>query len=256
MSILPQIPENYVIQSPQNIFNIISFVVLGVLFWQNQPLLSLKLLCPDVNQSSCFYQTPPLPLSLWMLFFTLAGVATSFVWQLLNYLGTKGSSKSKSSASTRYTSEVENTPRSSQTETKFTNTQPFARAKQPIERSSVETTTNVNPPSTHNFTKGSDWEDDRQHDDWDTEESTQENATKQPADKQIKDNKRPQFSKDSATTPSSDTAYSYKFRPANKNKDREVDRVYDANYRVIDPASRKNTNEPMETKPDDDEEWI
>ena len=229
---------------------------LSVLFWQNQELLSLKLLCPDVNQSSCLYQTLPLPLSLWMLLFTLVGVSTSLVWQLLNYLSAKGSSKSKFSASTRYDSEGENMPRSSQTATKSTKTQPSNQSKQPIDRSSVETKTKVNPQSTQNFTKGSDWEDDSRHEDWYTDESTPERTTKQPVNKQIKDNKRPQFSKDSTTTQSSNTSYSYKSRPANDNKEEEADRVYDANYRVIDPSSRKNPHEGMETKQDDDDEWI
>ena len=222
---------------------------LGVLFWQNQQLLSLKLLCPDVNQPSCLYQTLPLPLSLWMLLFTLAGVSTSLVWQLLNYLGSKGSRKSKSSASTRDVPKVENIPRSSQTEPKSTNTRSF-------DRSSVETKTKVNPSSTQNFTKGSDWEEDRRDDDWDTEKSTQTNTTKQSAGKQIKDNTGPQLSKDAPKTSSSDSSYSYKFRPTNKDKEQNIDRVYDANYRVIDPSSRTNTNKPIETQPEDDEEWI
>ena len=223
---------------------------LSVLFWQNQELLSLKLLCPDVNQS-CLYRTPQLPLAVWMLVFTSAGVITSLVLQLLNYLSTKGSNQSKSSASTSYYSDEENRPRNSQTKTKVTNPQPSEPLKQPISRSSVETKTKVNPPSSQNFTTRSDWEDDSRHDDWDKEESTKEKAPKQS-----KDNQRQNLSKDSATTPSSDTAYSYKFRPANKNKDREVERVYDANYRVIDSSSRKNVNEQVENQQDDDEEWI
>lgn len=223
---------------------------LSVLLWQNQELLSLKLLCPEVNQS-CLYRTPQLPLAVWMLVFTSAGVVTSLVLQLLNYLSTKGSNKSKSSASTSYYSDEENRPSSSQTKTKVTNPQPSDSSKQPMGRSSVETKTKVNPPSSQNFTARSDWEDDSRHDDWDTKESTQEKAPKQ-----AKENQRQNLSKDSATTPSSDTAYSYKFRPANKDKDREVERVYDANYRVIDPSSRKNVNEQVKNQQDDDEEWI
>ena len=227
---------------------------LSVLLWQNQELLALKLLCSDVNQS-CFYQTPQLPLALWMSVFTLAGVITSLIWQSLNYLSTKGSSQNRSSASTRYASEVENIPTSSQTTTKFTNTQPSNQSKQPLNRSSVETKTKDNSPST-NFTERSDWEEENRHDDWDTEESNQEKTTKQSASKQIKENKRQKLSKDSATTQSSDHTYSYKFPPNNQNKDQKVDRVYDANYRVIDPSPKINTHERIETSQDDDEEWI
>ena len=226
---------------------------LSVLVWQNQELLALKLLCSDVDRS-CFYQTPPLPLALWMSVFTVAGVITSLIWQSLNYLSTKGSSRNKSSAPNRYASEVENIPTSSQPKTKFTNTQPSSQSKQPLERSSVETKTKGNPPPT-NVTKGSDWEDENRHDDWDTEESTPDKTTKQSVSKQSEKNKRQKLSKDSATTQSSDTSYSYKFRPNNQNKDQKVDRVYDANYRVINPPPSTNTREQIETS-QDDEEWI
>ena len=57
--------------------------VLGVLFVQNQQPLSLKLLCPDIN-SSCLYQTPQLPLAIWIGLFLIGGVVTSLLWQLLN----------------------------------------------------------------------------------------------------------------------------------------------------------------------------
>ena len=80
-------------------------VFLSLFLWQNQDPLSLKLLCADVNQS-CFYQTPKLPLAIWMLIFTLIGMVTSLVWQSLNYLSIKSSSKSKSSASTSYFQEI------------------------------------------------------------------------------------------------------------------------------------------------------
>lgn len=222
---------------------------LSILFGQNRELLALRLLCPDVNQS-CLYQTPPLPLSLWMFAFILAGVVTSLVWQLLNYLSTKGFSKTKSSASTRYFSESENTPKNSQTETKSTNTQSTKRA-------SVQTNTTVKPRSANNFTPQSDWEDNNRNDDWNTEESTQRKVVPRSINQPIDDNKSYQSSKDSSSSQNSDTTYSYKSPPANNSKEQKVDRVTDANYRVINPSLRKNSSEQIETKQDeDDEEWI
>jgi hypothetical protein len=57
--------------------------VLGILLGQNRELLALKFLCADLTKS-CFYQTPALPLALWMGLFILAGIITSLVWQILN----------------------------------------------------------------------------------------------------------------------------------------------------------------------------
>jgi hypothetical protein len=57
--------------------------VLGILLGQNRTLLALKFLCADLAKS-CFYQTPALPLALWMGLFILAGIITSLIWQVLN----------------------------------------------------------------------------------------------------------------------------------------------------------------------------
>lgn len=212
---------------------------LSVLFWQNRELLSLKVLCPDVNQS-CLYQTPTLPLAIWMLVFTLAGVVTSLIWQLLNYLSAKGARKKKSSRSTRYVAERDPLPKGSPTET---NTQPSNQSRQSTRKSSVETKTTVDPIPANNFTKRSDWEEDSRNDDWQTEE---------PNSAKTKENTK--IPKNSAKTQSSETTYSYKSRPDDDSKDQKVDRVYDANYRVINPSLRKTNNETKQD--DDDNEWI
>lgn len=62
---------------------LIILIVLGVLFFQNQQLLSLKILCPDIN-TSCWYQTPQLPLAIWMGIFIGGGVVTNLIWQVLH----------------------------------------------------------------------------------------------------------------------------------------------------------------------------
>ncbi|WP_036485269.1 hypothetical protein [Myxosarcina sp. GI1] len=58
-------------------------IAFAVLFVQNREPLSLKLLCPD-TASSCWYQTSPMPLALWIALFVLAGVLSSLIWQSLN----------------------------------------------------------------------------------------------------------------------------------------------------------------------------
>ncbi len=229
-------------------------VFLSLFLWQNQELLSLKLLCADVNQS-CFYQTAKLPLAIWMLIFTLIGVVTSLVWQSLNYLSNKSSSKRKSSASTSYVS-GDNVSRSSQTETKFTEKKTSSQSTQPIGRSSVETKTQVNPTSTNNVTARSDWEDDNSNDDWNLEESSPEKVSDRPKNRQVKDKTSYNSPPNPQKTQSSDTTYSYKSRSANESKEQNIDRVYDANYRVINPSTRTANNEQINNKQDDDEEWI
>lgn len=57
--------------------------LLGIIYFQNQEPIVLKLLCPSDVQS-CLYKTPQLPLAIWIGLFILAGIITSLVWQGLN----------------------------------------------------------------------------------------------------------------------------------------------------------------------------
>lgn len=66
--------------------------LLGIIFFQNQEPIALKLLCPDDVQS-CFYQTPQLPLAIWIGLFVLAGMITNLFWQVLNSFSYSGSRK-------------------------------------------------------------------------------------------------------------------------------------------------------------------
>ena len=205
---------------------------LSILFWQNQELLALQLLCPEVNQS-CLYQTPPLPLSLWMFVFMVIGVLTSLIWQLLNYIGNSEARKSKFASSPRYEPDLNKRP----TEKEFTNTQAPKQATVK-ERTAAQPT-----PPTASAPK-SDWEDDRSNDDWTKGDSTE--------------NKNVNRSRENTSkTQRTDTTYSYKSRPASKEQESKIDRVYDASYRVINPSLRKNTSESGENRQnDDDDEWI
>ncbi|MGK7948189.1 MAG: hypothetical protein AB4368_05140 [Xenococcaceae cyanobacterium] len=209
---------------------------LSILFWQNQELLALKLLCPNVEQT-CLYQTIPLPLSLWMFIFIMVGILTSLIWQFLNYLSNGGSNRSKSSTPPRYEPKLDNPP----PEKKFTNTQS-------TKQTSSQNQTTVKPKSTTNYMPKSDWEDNSSNDDWTTEESTQNKVVDR-----VKERPR----EDSSKTQRSDTTYSYKSRPDSQEQEQKIDRVYDASYRVINPALKKNYSDtPDNRQSDDDEEWI
>ena len=130
-------------------------VALGILFVQNQQPLSLKLLCSDEVQS-CWYQTPQLPLALWIGLFILAGTITSLIWQLLNRLS-YGSSGKKSYSQTN---DFER-PRSSRDRfTADAETQPdwqYNRASVE-EEPQITTATNLQDSSTINKTPLSDYE--------------------------------------------------------------------------------------------------
>ena len=62
---------------------VLIIAMLGIVFVQNREPLALKLLCPD-QAASCLYQTPALPLAIWMALFIVAGVLTSLLSQLFN----------------------------------------------------------------------------------------------------------------------------------------------------------------------------
>ena len=67
---------------------------LGIVFVQNREPLVLKLLCPDRTQV-CLYRTPQLPLAVWIAVFTLGGVVTSLLVQLLDRYRYSGTAKRK-----------------------------------------------------------------------------------------------------------------------------------------------------------------
>lgn len=73
---------------------ILIVAVLGIVFVQNQEPLVLKLLCPDRTQS-CLYRTPQLPLAVWIAVFTIGGVVTSLLLQLLDRYQYSGAAKGK-----------------------------------------------------------------------------------------------------------------------------------------------------------------
>lgn len=62
---------------------VIIIAILGIVFVQNREPMALKLLCPD-SAEFCLYQTPDLPLAIWMALFIVGGVITSLLTQVFN----------------------------------------------------------------------------------------------------------------------------------------------------------------------------
>lgn len=73
---------------------ILIIAALGIIFIQNQQLITLKLLCPADSQP-CLYQTPPFPLATWIALATLAGMISNLVIQTLNRYGYNNSRRQK-----------------------------------------------------------------------------------------------------------------------------------------------------------------
>lgn len=67
---------------------------LSIVLIQNREPLSLQLLCAD-DTRACWYQTPQLPLAVWMSLFTLIGVIISFLSQALNRYSYSNPGRSK-----------------------------------------------------------------------------------------------------------------------------------------------------------------
>lgn len=88
-------------------------VILGIIFVQNREPLALKLLCPDSTQA-CLYQTPRMPLAIWMGIFALGGFISSLLGQILNryrYSGTKRYSTGNLDPETQWSTNSSNSSR-------------------------------------------------------------------------------------------------------------------------------------------------
>ena len=186
-------------------------IALGILFVQNQQSLSIKLLCPDASQD-CFYQTRRLPLALWMALSIFAGIVSSLFWQLLNHFGYSGSKN-------RYysTSSTVNNNREDLT--------PIRKTKGKRSRATG---------ATKNST--SDWEDDRNSEDWESQPQSNFNTASEYEVRQ-----EPEKVERSGST------YSYKFKE-------KSDRSETSPESEPDLSVKPNLDKTINTE--DDEDWI
>ena len=200
---------------------LVILVVLGILFAQNQQLLSLKLLCADIN-ASCWYQTPQLPLSAWMGLFTLVGTLTSLLWQLLNRFSYSSTNKRSYSSDVLYDNGTDLTTRRSRVNPRHSSDTKSGESK--VSESSA-----------------SDWERSRKNEDWQPQQplkSTTENSepiSQTPSQSEYEIRREPENVKVSGST------YSYKFKEAS-DKDSQK-----PNTPNLDKESNLD---------DDDDEWI
>ncbi|MGL5836191.1 MAG: hypothetical protein ACRC1Z_23595 [Waterburya sp.] len=74
---------------------ILIIAALSIVFIQNREPIALKLFCADSSTQSCLYQTPPLPLAIWIAVATLTGAIANLLVQTLNRYGYQDSSRKK-----------------------------------------------------------------------------------------------------------------------------------------------------------------
>jgi hypothetical protein len=74
---------------------ILIIAALSIVFIQNREPIALKLFCADSSTQSCLYQTPPLPLAIWIAVATLTGAIANLLIQTLNRYGYQDSSRKK-----------------------------------------------------------------------------------------------------------------------------------------------------------------
>jgi uncharacterized integral membrane protein len=74
---------------------ILIIAALSIVFIQNREPITLKLFCADSSTQSCLYQTPPLPLAVWIALATLTGAIANLLVQTLNRYGYHDSSRKK-----------------------------------------------------------------------------------------------------------------------------------------------------------------
>jgi hypothetical protein len=198
---------------------LVILAVLGVLFLQNQQPLVLKLLCPDRN-TSCLYQTPQLPLAIWMGIFICGGVVTNLIWQVLHRFSYSSSKKIRYASDALYDNEVKSGEGIARDNTQYTD----SRLNQ----------TEVSEPLASNWGKSSYSEDWRQQSTKSSRDSL--NSTPSSTSSEYEIRREPENVTLSGTT------YSYKFKEAENKKS--------------SPSNTPNLNKESNSTEDDDEDWI
>ncbi len=181
-------------------------------------------------------QTLELPLALWMLFFTAAGVATSAIVQLLHYAGRSPSTKKKLRRESGY-STASRTKFEAQTNPRFqTQTPPQSDWDTPVD------------PEWGSSTK--------EADEWEIEEppvrETRPRITlekdSEAQDSVVREDKIPNESTDMSR---SDSSYAYGYSNPEDTGVGRTEKVYDAQYRMIRPPYRNSSSASAE----DEEDW-
>jgi hypothetical protein len=191
----------------------------GLLIWQNLGVITLVFFGGIM--------TVKLPLAVWVLLFTLAGIISGLTLQFLYSFG-------RPLAAPKASPPIANNPKVSPPSPRPTYIQDSA----------------ASPP-------GNDWERDS-GDDWNFDAPPEKPTTIQDREEfppRVADGEKTNFVKPPQDSSQTGSVYSYSYRTAKQTRGEKADQVYDVNYRIITPPAQ-DENEDREVNKADEEEWI
>ena len=199
----------------------------GLLIWQNLGVITLVFFGGIM--------TVKLPLAVWVLLFTLAGIISGLTLQFLYSFG-------RPLAAPKASPRIGNNP----------------TVPPPSPRPTYIQDSAPSPPS-------NDWERDS-GDDWNFDTPPLRRSSGQ-AEKptiiqeredfssRLADQERVDFVKPPSDSSQTGSVYSYSYRTAKQTRGDKADQVYDVNYRIITPPAQ-DQNQDREVNKGDEEEWI
>jgi hypothetical protein len=191
----------------------------GLLIWQNLGVITLVFFGGIM--------TVKLPLAVWVLLFTLAGIISGLTLQFLYSFG-------RPLAAPKASPPIANNPKVSPPSPRPTYIQDSA----------------ASPPD-------NDWERDS-GDDWNFDAPPEKPTTIQDREEfppRVADGEKTNFVKPPDDSSQTGSVYSYSYRTAKQTRGEKADQVYDVNYRIITPPAQ-DENEDREVNKADEEEWI
>ncbi|NCS15306.1 MAG: hypothetical protein GPJ02_06760 [Microcystis aeruginosa G13-12] len=191
----------------------------GLLIWQNLGVITLVFFGGIMQVK--------LPLAVWVLLFTLAGIISGLTLQFLYSFG-------RPLAAPKASPPIANNPKVSPPSPRPTYIQDSA----------------ASPPD-------NDWERDS-GDDWNFDAPPEKPTTIQDREEfppRVADGEKTNFVKPPDDSSQTGSVYSYSYRTAKQTRGEKADQVYDVNYRIITPPAQ-DENEDREVNKADEEEWI
>ncbi|NCR69214.1 MAG: hypothetical protein GPJ03_22775 [Microcystis aeruginosa G13-01] len=191
----------------------------GLLIWQNLGVITLVFFGGIMQVK--------LPLAVWVLLFTLAGIISGLTLQFLYSFG-------RPLAAPKASPRIANNP----------------KVPPPSPRPTYIQDSAASPPD-------NDWERDS-GDDWNFDAPPEKPTTIQDREEfppRVADGEKTNFVKPPDDSSQTGSVYSYSYRTAKQSRGEKADQVYDVNYRIITPPAQ-DENEDREVNKADEEEWI
>lgn len=196
-----------------------AIAVVGLLIWQNLGVITLVFFGGIM--------TVKLPLAVWVLLFTLAGIISGLTLQFLYSFG-------RPLAAPKTSPPIANNP----------------KVPPPSPRPTYIQDSAASPPD-------NDWERDS-GDDWNFDTPPEKPTTIQDREEfspRVADEEKANFVKPPEDSYQTGSVYSYSYRTAKQTRGEKAEQVYDVNYRIITPPAQ-DENQEREVNKGDEEDWI